>query len=591
MSYQVALLIPMGIVLLLPACRQQKAAEKVEGTVLDTAGKPVASVRVFNSGDGPTRIETYTDQFGRFRLDGFNSGPVYVFAEKAGCRFAGVRTTAGSTGVAIKLLQQTEPMPMRAIASASMPLDQQQELARKIVEKIWADDSRSKRCTWVMMAMSRINPELALRWSTQIGPGCVNLVRAATAEKIADEDFDEALSLIGQSGSNRPNTLVKLARRYTVPNPAKALRCAEELVVAARAVDQPWRTGYLAQAGGLAIRLGKKEAGQKLLDEAGKMADKLGTEGQNAGARGMVARAMAPSDFQRALSLLKPITSSRNDLDQLRADVAVAGCLQHLDQALAIVAKIESAYTANAARLRIAYRLAPTRPTDAIRVAESIASGRGVPCEKPSKAEALSWVAVAVAPCDKTLACSLIDRAFTILMAPDASGSALNVYGMFSGWRVRAAFLAVQAQRIGYPDMESVVDRVLACRPSMKDEISNGSGMEALESQVVMAAFLGLVDSQAARHMLVSIERQRKTIVADLSATGRPVWVKAWLLVDAKRGQSLLDDACAAIKDKPGTDTEFYELVEAAELLTAPPHEKAQHILSNCEFHLPEEEQ
>ena len=437
---QVALLIPMGIVLLLPACRQQKAAEKVEGTVLDTAGKPVASVRVFNSGDGPTRIETYTDQFGRFRLDGFNSGPVYVFAEKAGCRFAGVRTTAGSTGVAIKLLQQTEPMPMRAIASASMPLDQQQELARKIVEKIWADDSRSKRCTWVMMAMSRINPELALRWSTQIGPGCVNLVRAATAEKIADEDFDEALSLIGQSGSNRPNTLVKLARRYTVPNPAKALRCAEELVVAARAVDQPWRTGYLAQAGGLAIRLGKKEAGQKLLDEAGKMADKLGTEGQNAGARGMVARAMAPSDFQRALSLLKPITSSRNDLDQLRADVAVAGCLQHLDQALAIVAKIESAYTANAARLRIAYRLAPTRPTDAIRVAESIASGRGVPCEKPSKAEALSWVAVAVAPCDKTLACSLIDRAFTILMAPDASGSALNVYGMFSGWRVRAAF-------------------------------------------------------------------------------------------------------------------------------------------------------
>ena len=45
----------MGIVVLSPACRQQKAGEAVEGTVLDTAGKPLAEVRVFTgyAGWGP----------------------------------------------------------------------------------------------------------------------------------------------------------------------------------------------------------------------------------------------------------------------------------------------------------------------------------------------------------------------------------------------------------------------------------------------------------------------------------------------------------------------------------------------------------
>ena len=84
------LLILTGIAILLPACRRQQAGEKVEGTVLDAAGKAVAEARVFNCGDGPAPIETHTDKFGRFRLEGLNRGPIYVFAEKADYRFAGV---------------------------------------------------------------------------------------------------------------------------------------------------------------------------------------------------------------------------------------------------------------------------------------------------------------------------------------------------------------------------------------------------------------------------------------------------------------------------------------------------------------------
>ena len=121
---------------------------------------------------------------------------------------------------------------------------------------------------------------------------------------------------------------------------------------------------------------------------------------------------------------------------------------------------------------------------------------------------ALGWVAVAVAPRDKPLACSLIDRAFAILMAPDTAESSPGTYG---GWPARAAFLAVQAQRIGYPDMESVVYRVLACRPTRRTGLL-ASDMESWNRRSFMAAFLGLVDPQAARDILDSIEPQRQAI-------------------------------------------------------------------------------
>ncbi len=581
------LLLALGIaILLFLAYRQQKAWEKVEGTVVDSAGKPVADVRVFNTGDGPKPVEAYTDASGRFCLQALTSGPVYVFADKTGYRFAGVRTTAGATGVVIKLLRQAEPAPQRAVASESMPLDQRQKHARKMLEKLWAEDSRSKQYYWVTMAMSRIDPELALRWSAESDTGCAGLIRAAMAEKIADADLDEALSLMAQSGPDRLNALIKLAHRYTVSDPAKAMRCAEELVVGARAVDQPWRAGYLAQAGSLVIQLGDKNAGWKLLDEAGTMAAKLGSERQHAGARGMAAEAMAPSDLKRALALLEPITR-QNGPDRFRANVAVAICRQNLEQALAIVAKMASAYDANGARLRIAYRLAPTRPADAVRVAESMGSSPRVPRASEAQAMALGWVAVAVAPRDKPLACSLIDRAFAIIMTPDASESSLDYFG---GRPALAAFLVVQAERSAYPDMESIIYRVLACRPTEKNPSAAARSLESMASEVFMATLLGLVDPQTARGILESIESLPGTLGFRSNGPGSAAWVKAWLLVDAKRGQALFDGAVASIRNKPGTDTEFYEIVEAAALLAAPPHEKVQHVVSHLDYRLPEEE-
>ncbi len=578
--------------LLLPACGRQNTAEHVAGTVVDTAGKPLAGVRVFNRGDGPKPVETHTDASGCFRLVGLNAGTVYVFADKADYRFAGVRTTAGATGLVVRLLRQAEPAPTRPVASPPMPLDEQRGLARRMLAKLWAEDARSKDYYRVVVAMSHIDPDLALRWASDSVGDWTDLVRAGMAEKIAAQDFDEALGLLTQSGFDGLISLVRLAHRYAASDPVRARRCVEELVVGARAIDQPWRAAYLAQAGGLAIRLGNQEAGRKLLDEAEQTAAKLGSQHQHAGARAMVARAMAPTDLKRALALLEPI-GPQDEPDRLRLGVAVAICQQDLGQALAMVGKVEPSYPVDAdcARLRMACRLAPTRPADAVRVAEMIGnhrqnnSGDG----QRAKATAMGRLAVAVAPRDKSLACALIDRAFAILLASEEPPSSSEVWG---SWPAGAGFVALQAGQIGYPDMESVAARVLARRPSKKHGpgVQDASDIQALQSEIIMATFFALVDRQAAQEVLHSVEAQSGALRPEADPALRWAWLKAWALVEPKRGQALFDEAATSIKGGPADDSQFYDLVGVADLLAAPPSEKARHIAEDPQYRSLEEE-
>ena len=51
-----------------------RTTEAVAGRILDSAGKPVADARVFNSGDGPEPMETRSDAAGQFRLARFPQG-------------------------------------------------------------------------------------------------------------------------------------------------------------------------------------------------------------------------------------------------------------------------------------------------------------------------------------------------------------------------------------------------------------------------------------------------------------------------------------------------------------------------------------
>ena len=86
-------------------------------------------------------------------------------------------------------------------------------------------------------------------------------------------------------------------------------------------------------------------------------------------------------------------------------------------------------------------------------------------------------MAVALAPRDKTSAYALIDRALALCLEKPMEFRTCGL-GLHGPGAV-AALLSVQAGEIAYPDMQSVINRVLASRSNSpigrhEDEYRNG---------------------------------------------------------------------------------------------------------------------
>jgi hypothetical protein len=372
---------------------------------------------------------------------------------------------------------------------------------------------------------------------------------------VAATDADEALALLAQVDNSTAYFALKaIIERLSKKNAPLALRFAEEATIRARRLEQPSRTWSLAEIGTLVRHFGKEEAGRKLIDEAASMAHKLGAQGHQALARGMVAQALAPYDLKRAQHLLEPMTEGR---DILRYAAMIFSAAMKDDPSL---------YPRT--RMQIAYRLAATDAPAALRIVDSI-KDRG---DGKTKAEALAWVAVAVAPRDKMLAYTLIDRSLAIYVDEPNELRSWSNYGAPS---VFAARVAGQAREIGYPDMESVVARVLAVRQIDRYE----SPARATESQVATAMVLALTDPATARQLLLPLEPRKNLIGSGYSSIRRSFWLQAWALADLTHAVELFDRELAALKQDGTTDLYDNGVVGMIELLTTPPEERARYLL------------
>ena len=540
----------------------------VAGRVLDSSGKPVEGAEVFNAGDGLQPVSMVTDATGRFRLAGLFHGPVYVFVRKPGHRFTGASAAAGDEQVELTLWRDDQPPNVEP--KAALPLDaaDHEQLARWTIEELWALP-RAKNKWLLVRYMARIDPRQATDWATAAGNPRDQQIATGMSERCEDLardpngqfDLDDALTAAsGLDDRSAVHQWISIAEAILPRRPEAALPLCEEAALRLRNVQPPARVWSTGELGDLFVRLDRPDVGHKLLDEAERTALQLTAVGHEAFARGMVAKALARYDLARARQLIEPI-SRPEGRDRYLGWLAEVLADHDLGAARAIVAEMNSGQRAGTLRnrtlMQMAYRVAAKRPQEAVGLIDAMDEDQQA---DKFRAEAWGWLAVVLAPRDPKSAQTLIDRSLALHLTKPESFRSWSNYG---GSPVFAAWTARQALTAGYPDMHSVVMRVLATR-------EENDPVRRLEATVAVALVLSFSDPATSRQLLRSVEPFSDLIGSGHSNTRRAEWLLAWALCDIEHARQLFERELAAIANDE-IDLQHSDLLRAADMLSHPP--------------------
>ena len=267
------------------------------------------------------------------------------------------------------------------------------------------------------------------------------------------------------------------------------------------------------------------------------------------------------------MSLVEPV-SDHNERERALARIATAIAPKDLNKALEIIGRLDKRSTLpDVARTQIAYELVPTRREDAMRVVE----GMDTHGAAKMKAEALGWMAKAVAPRDRQFAHSLIDKSMGIYWD---RAEEFRSWSSFGGRMAFAAFVVSQAKEVGYPDMGLLINRVLAMRPVGTDVFSSPRYNQ--RASILTAKTLAMIDPGCAEHILLSVAPRDPTAQGVLAVTEDADLLQAWALIDLEYAVKLIEFRVEASK---GNDFWKDPLIRTLDLLTAPPDQRAEVLL------------
>ena len=528
------------------------------GRVIGSDGKPIAGANIFNHGDAPQPVATASDSQGRFRLEGVFPGRKYAFIRKEGYRFKGIKADQDADGLTITLKKTSEP-PTRWKPGSASSYEDQVAFARGVLIRLWEKygaDPEKTGASQCIDDMALIDAKLALEWSLQHGHRYDEAVRLAQAGNLADTDTAAALALLKKEPVSASQPILhSLAQRYTERDPNKAMLFAEEAAVQAQRLIPFERPPAMAQAGVVLIKLGRAEDGRKLIDEAARDAAKFLAKDREGYYRSLVAEALAPFDLKQALALIEPIADDDNmptAKSARYAGIATAIAKSDTTKAIALLDAVAGpSFHHELARTEVAYKIGADRPDTAIKIIEGINRNRWA---AQYQAAAFGWLAVALAPRDPARAFALIDRALAMTIEHSGGRETEEEIAV-------AARIALCARRIGYPDMESVVMRVMATR-SVGDSPWERNRLVRPAMQAALA--LALIDPDAARTVLEQTEA-RSELDAMKDWNIRVQWLMAWSLVDLKRAEALIQAGLTELdgaKDMNLGGTGIFQLVE-----------------------------
>ena len=210
------------------------------------------------------------------------AGPVFVFAEKDGYRFTGLRTESGADKVVVRLRRESEPQPPREppARSASPVLARQREVARQVLEELWAAEDRDLVAFSGIAPMARVDLERAVTWSQQMGEHRDDYAAMARCEKARclalEGDVDGAfVVLAGTRGFFAFLQILKVAEQFADTDPAVARRFIDGARRFQKDMSESEQATAHAKLGELLLRLGDEAEGRRLIESAAGAATRL----------------------------------------------------------------------------------------------------------------------------------------------------------------------------------------------------------------------------------------------------------------------------------------------------------------------------
>lgn len=488
----------------------------VSGKVVGADGQPIADARVFNSGDAPDVVSTSTEENGQFHLDGMLDGPVYIFAEHSKYRLAGAYVADPSKEVLLTLIPLTTPPVPRPALNVRALDEARQHQADQLAE-------------WIKANNLNFRPNL----------------RDNKFNALARKDPDETLAQMEKQSKAMDQRSAIIVARSLVPsqphkgplddNEQQAIKTALRFVdrAASRIGDQDAnRQIYLkADIGLLYLQLGEAERGKALIEAAVKDLSESKTADQNLGKN--IAKGLAWYDIPRALKYRETV-KEENHVVTVRNCIILEVARYNVPQALELLKdpNLQSPreYENDRLKFDLAYRIGKIEPQIAADLVARITNPR-------TKAEAAGGTAVEVAAENPALAQALIDQALESMRVNRVAGQNSFYYEYVPAV---AANLALQAGQIQHPELDAIIQKVLALRiPAHKGT----SSISRYQSTVNVALHLAFVDPATARRLLADLELEltgQQFGNGGSESVGMRRWLCAWVIADPEHAVELL---------------------------------------------------
>jgi hypothetical protein len=444
-------------------------------------------------------------------------------------------------------------------------LARQRAVARQVLEELWTAENRDTVAYFGIAAMARVDLARAVMWSEQMGEhrdDYATMARTENARCLALEgDLDGSRAVLAETHDYFAFLeVLKLADRFADTNPATADRFADDAGRFLKDMNESEQANAQAKLGGILLRLGHTAEGRRLVESAADAATRLGwTESAT------IARALACYDTTRALQFVPPETKPSEHSRSL-ANLAIAAARHDASQGRTLFESVARRYRYDERALApVAYNMVLKAPEAAIQFVEAYGEGsRDLGRTARAQASAWGWIAVAIADRDPERARALIDRGLDLCVHSGSSWHDSD-WDQYGGRPAQAALLAVQADMIGYPDMESVCHRVLASRMAG----DSGSG-DLLWENVTQVALLALVQPELARDVLQILESRIARMKTGLLA---------WSLVAPDQFPDRARRRLAEAKDADERNRLLSDILDVANVLTASPFDRPELIM------------